>query len=354
MDNAKILVTGGHGFVGSAIVRSLIAHHPEWRIFVLDINPTPLNGPFSTKVGFVEADILQPAQLQNAVVGVQPDVVIHTAGFVPELAERYHRRLEKKCFQINVEGTRNVLEATRLVGCPAFIYTSSCTTVVDDWRNQYPNMDESWPTSTHSSIYAESKVAAEELVFAANDQKLLTCILRPAVIFGEGDTQLVPPNHACIAKWETPFIVGDGHNLWDVVYVGNVADAHVLAAENLLGEKTAAGEAMFIQNNEPISFREFQLAVWRNFRHYPPFEVAIPQSLCWLLGLLAEWVTWVFGTTATLSRGSVMDACATRYASGDKARRILGYEAGVGLEDGLRRSCAVRSGPLDFDKGFEG
>ena len=342
MDSSvKVCVTGGHGFVGCALVQLLIETHPEWTISVIDLVQTPLVGAFTKAVEYVRADIVEPSELQGAITKLQPDVVIHTAGFVPSLAERYHRRQEHKCQQVNVEGTRNVLEAARAAGCRALVYTSSCTAVVDGWGNEYANIDEEWPPSRQSSIYGESKVAAEELVVAANSDDFSTCVLRPAVIFGEGDNQLVPPNHACIAKGETPFVVGDGNNLWDLVYVGNVALAHLLAAENLLSSKTAAGETFFIQNNEPITFRELQLAIWRNFGHSPSFQISIPKNLCWALGFLAEIATWLFGTTATLSRGSVLDACATRYASGDKAKHVLGYEPRVGLEEGLKRSCEV-------------
>ena len=59
------------------------------------------------------------------------------------------------------------------------------------------------------------------------------------------------------------------------------------------------------------------------------------------MGLLAEWKTFLMGTPTTLSRGSVKDACSMRYASGEKARHILGYEARVGIEEGLRVSCQV-------------
>jgi len=169
-----------------------------------------------------------------------------------------------------------------------------------------------------------------------------TCSLRPSVLCGPGDYQLVPAIHACIAKWETPFVIGTGLNLWDVTYVTNIADAHVLAAENLTSSKTAAGEAFFIQNNEPITFRDFCLAIWTHFGHTPPFELHIPEWLAYFAGLVSEVSTWAFGMTPTLSRGSVRDACAVRYANGEKARQILGYEPRVGIEDGIRMSCEVR------------
>ncbi|KIW30301.1 hypothetical protein, variant 1 [Cladophialophora immunda] len=268
---------------------------------------------------------------------------------------RYARRLEAFVKAVNVEGTRHMVEAARKGRCKAFVYTSSCCAVIDDMSQAYANIDERWPVSPKSSIYGESKAEAEQIVIAANDQSMSTCVLRPSVLFGEGDNQLVPPIHACIAKGETRWVIGDGRNLWDTTYVGNVADAHVLAVENLLDfqsaeskrgcngqtrAESAAGETFFIQNNEPISFREFSLAVWKEFGHFPPaWEIHIPEGLGWVLGLVAEVFTRVSGTPTTLSRGSVMDACAMRYASGDKARRILGYQPRVGLEAGIRTSC---------------
>lgn len=121
----------------------------------------------------------------------------------------------------------------------------------------------------------------------------------------------------------------------------NVADAHVLAAENLMSSQTAAGEAFFIQNNEPIPFRDFCLAIWAHFGHVPPFEIRIPEGLASVAGLVSECLTWATRSPTTLSRGSVRDACSVRYASGDKAKDILGYEARVGIEDAIRLSCEV-------------
>lgn len=165
------------------------------------------------------------------------------------------------------------------------------------------------------------------------------------MLCGPGDYQLIPTVHACIAKGETPYVIGDGLNLWDVTYVTNVADAHVLAAENLTSSKTAAGEVFFIQNNEPITFRAFSLAIWAHFGHIPPYQINIPVSLLWFVGLLAECLSWVSGKPATLSRGSVKEASSVRFASGEKARRILGYEARVNIDEAIRLSCEVRFGP---------
>lgn len=194
------------------------------------------------------------------------------------------------------------------------------------------------PTNHPSFLQA----VAEKCVLNASTTDFRTCALRPSVLFGPNDYQLIPSIHACLRKGETPFVVGTGENLWDITYVANVADAHVLAVENLMSSKTAAGQAIFISNEEPITFRDFCLAVWATFGYYPPFEIHIPESIASFLGHVAEWTTSITGTPTTLSRGSVRDACATRYCNTAKAQRLLNYKPKVGIEEGMRISCDVR------------
>jgi len=152
---------------------------------------------------------------------------------------------------------------------------------------------------------------------------------------------MIPSVHACIAKGETPFVIGSNDNLYDFTYVGNVADAHILTVENLLTTQTAAGHAISITNGQPVTFRDFCLAIWAAFGHVPPYSIRIPTSVAWFAGLIAEFFSWLTDTPSTLSRGSVKDAAGCRYADISKARKLLGYEPRVALDAGLRRSCEV-------------
>ncbi|KAL8688739.1 MAG: hypothetical protein Q9218_005427 [Villophora microphyllina] len=345
----SVLVTGAFGFVGSAIVSVLQQQHPEWTLSVLDRQqPTD---PHS-KIRYWHCDITENTRLEGVISKIKPTVIIHAAGLVPALIDRYGRKARGKVFQVNVGGTRNLLAAAKNHGVEAFVWTGSCTAVTDDFSRQYPNIDESWPTSGHSLIYGESKTAAEALVLAASSSQMATCSLRPSVIFGPGDPQTIPSLHACVAKHETPFIIGDGLNMWDITYVSNVADAHVLAVENLLSSKTAAGQTIFISNEQPLPFRDFCLAVWREFGHAPSFEVTIPVGLAAFAGYVAEWATWLTGSPSTLSRGSVKDACQVRHVAEShlyhtihlklEPKRLDGFVVSGNLHQLERLTCNLR------------
>ena len=195
---------------------------------------------------------------------------------------------------------------------------------------------------------------------------------------GREDYQLVPAIQACIAKHETYFVIGSGDNLYDFTFVDNVAHSHVLAIENLLwhahpehrseilepplrqsyfkaskdlvqqenggrpySRSCAAGHAILISNDQPITFRDFMLAIWAQFDHVPRLSVSIPPYLAWFVGLVAELMNWRQRYPTTLCRGSVADALGTRYASQQNAHELLGYQPIVDMWDGVRISCDV-------------
>ena len=335
-DNVRILVTGGVGFLGSAIVDAFTEQCPAWEIDVLDLaQPEHVRGGMAYHV----CDVTEARTVDETIGKARSTMIVHTAGLVPEGPARYSRRDEARIHKVNIEGTRNVVEAAKKHGVKALIYTSSCTAVTDDLSKQFPNVDERWPVSFRSLPYGESKAAAEAIVLAANKDSFATTSIRPFPIIGPGDPLFITYMVDLINQGLTPFCIGEGFNLWDFVYVSNIADAHVLAAKNLLGNKTAAGQAFFISNGEPLPLRDICLGFWKELGYSPPFELHIPVWLINALGRIADLVSSITGVPGTLSRGSAIDGYVTRYCSNGKATEILGYVPNVGIEEGIRRSC---------------
>lgn len=152
----SLLITGGVGFLGSAIVGAVQERHPEWVVTVLDLTTPDVPKPHIT---YKRGDVTNIASVNTIVDDIKPDVIIHSAGLVPELAFRYGRAQRDRVFNVNVDGTGNMLAAAKSSGVKALVWTGSCTAITDDFRHQYPNIDERWPTSSHSLIYGESKAS---------------------------------------------------------------------------------------------------------------------------------------------------------------------------------------------------
>ncbi|EMD91215.1 hypothetical protein COCC4DRAFT_71421 [Bipolaris maydis ATCC 48331] len=345
MDPPHVLITGGSGFLGTSIISALL-NTTKYTITALDISLPPLGTQtFSSnpRVRYTRCDILDVPSLSKVFAETKPTAVIHTAAIFHVGTRRYSMKDRDAVFKVNVEGTRNVLEASKEHGVKAFVYTSSITVLCDDLSRDFKNADETWPLGKVDTSYGQSKALAESLVLTSNSPSLATTALRSAPIFGPTDRICIPTIHACIDAGQTPFILGPGTNLQDYVYVDNVAHAHVLAVRNLLvttaAERTAAGEAMFISNDEPVTARALCLAIWREFGHVPKFEVQLPVALARCMGIAAEWTAWATGQEPNLSRGMVSEGCRDCYVSVEKAKRLIGYEVQVGLDEGIKISC---------------
>ncbi|KAF2013119.1 C-3 sterol dehydrogenase/C-4 decarboxylase family protein [Aaosphaeria arxii CBS 175.79] len=342
----KVLVIGGCGFLGSHIVSLIVKRHPQSQIAVLDLR-TNLNRNASPIVSYHDCDITNLDAVQSVFATVKPDVVIHTASPHFNAKSEIHNK-------VNVEGTKILLKAAQDSKVKAFVYTSSASVVLDPTR-ELVNADETWPLvmgDRQPEYYTTTKAYAEIAVLEANrtPSDFLTCAIRPAGIFGEGDVQLLPKMVTAFRKGQTKFQVGQNNNLFDFTYVENIAHGHLLAAQALLhthsilptvplDSERVDGEAFFITNGQPVYFWDFARAVWHEAGDRLPLSSVwhLSDDVAWAIGTLLESVFWVLGKTPNLTRAQVRYSTMTKYHSIEKARRRLGFAPVVGLDEGIRR-----------------
>lgn len=158
MDPIPVLVTGGCGFLGTSIIARLL-EAKRFIITAIDINPPSLGrNAFPSRVRYVRADILDTSTLEKVFKEVRPTIVVHTASVFFLGAKRYSMQDQDAVFKVNIEGTRNVLEASRACGAKGLVYTSSVTVVFDELSRDFKNVDERWPTGKAETSYGISKV----------------------------------------------------------------------------------------------------------------------------------------------------------------------------------------------------
>ncbi|MGC4003199.1 MAG: NAD-dependent epimerase/dehydratase family protein [Pirellulales bacterium] len=277
----------------------------------------------------VRGDIRDPAAVSQAVLGC--DAVIHTAAIAGIWGPR------ETYFDINTRGTIHVLNACRLHGIQKLVFTSSPSVTFD--AHDQASIDESTPYPTRwLCSYPETKALAEQAVLAANGQNgLLTCALRPHLIWGPGDPHLVPRllERARQGKLRR---VGDGTNLVDMIYVDNAADAHLQALDALAPGAAVCGRAYYLSQGEPVN-----CWAWINellaLDGQSPIKKSISRNAARRIGAILERVHTLFNLKSEprMTRFLAAQLGDAHWYDIGAARRDFGYAPRVSTVDGMRR-----------------
>ena len=324
-----VLVTGGSGFLGAALVRELRSRGIAVRVFDVEPPPSRDNG-----VDFFEGDVRDRERVAAACSGVR--TVFHTAsiidiGDVREASPETRRRV----LSINVDGTRNVVEGMRASGARNLVYTSSNRVCIGS--RPVVAGDEGLPyVSRFRDLYTESKVTAERLVLESSDSALRTCAIRPSGIWGEGDRSVLGQMiQELVDEGGLRYLLGDGTARLDNAHVVNVVHGHLLAAESLAGDGLAAGQAYFVNDGVPVNFFDFcrplvqELGYEMPTRRLPGWAV---RTLFWIW----QEAHLRLGLTGPPRPPLAVSLCVTdNHFSIDKARRHLGYEPRLTPEEGM-------------------
>jgi 2-alkyl-3-oxoalkanoate reductase len=320
----KALVTGGGGFLGSAIVRRLVKRGDSVR----SLNRGDYPELRTLGVETIRGDVADNEACHRAVDGV--DVVFHVA------AKAGIWGLHEDFVRANVDGTRNIVNTCRTLKVSKLVFTSSPSVVYGG--GDLEGVDESMPYPTHfDAFYPETKAEAERIVLAQNEPNLATVALRPHLIWGPGDNHLIP---RIIARARTGRLrrIGTRPNLVDSIYIDNAADAHLLASDRLWPGSPVAGKAYFLSQGDPWPLWDLVNGILEAAK-LPPVTRTVPFGVAWVAATVLEAAhrTLRLPGEPMMTRFLVNQLAHAHWFNIDAARRDLGFVPQVSIEEGLRR-----------------
>jgi len=331
------LVTGGGGFLGGYIVEALLARGERVRSFGRGDYPQLRD----QGVEVIRGDISKSTDIAGLCDGIE--CVFHVAA-LPGIG------LRRDPYEVvNRTGTELLLSHARKCGVKRFVYTSS-PSVVFNGVDQC-GIDESAPydfgwMEENFAYYSHTKASAEQAVLAANCDEFRTCALRPHLIWGPGDTHLIP-RLLTRARSGRLRRVGVGTNLVDITYVENAAEAHLRAADALQNSSTdeqagasspPCGRAYFISQGEPVNCWQWIDEVLA-LMNLAPVRKAISQNAATRIGRAFEIGSGLLGLAGEppMTRFLASQLSTSHWFDISAAQRDFGYEPRVTTAEGMER-----------------
>ncbi|WP_323962015.1 NAD-dependent epimerase/dehydratase family protein [Arthrobacter sp. JZ12] len=317
----KVLVTGASGMLGGAVAALMVGRSYSVRTF-------QRRGSRVAGAQDVFGDLTDPAAVEQAVAGV--DGIIHLAAKVSFSGE------ENEFHRVNVLGTASLLEAARAAGAQRFIYVSS-PSVAHVGRSLAGAGAE--PADPHGArgAYARTKAQAERLALTADDGRMAVAAIRPHVVWGPGDTQLVERVIARAHAGRLPLLSG-GTAMVDTTYVDNAASAIAAAYERI---EHIRGLALVVTNGEPRPIGEL-LARICAAGGAPEPRWSIPGWLGRAAGSVVEtlWRRSTADGEPPMTRFLAEQLSTAHWFDQRRTRELLNWTPEVGLDEGFKRLAA--------------
>ncbi|BFZ14635.1 hypothetical protein BsWGS_17674 [Bradybaena similaris] len=321
----KCLIIGGCGFLGRHLCEALLDKGCSVQVF--DIRKTFED----SRVKFFEGDLCKKEDLKPALEGVY--CVFHCASPAPLSNNK------SLFYKVNYEGTRTIIETCKEAGVKRLVLTSSAS-VVYEGKGIRNGREEELPYARKPlDYYTETKILQEKAVLESNTEDFHTVAIRPHGIFGPRDLQVVPIAVDMAKKGKTKYIIGDGKNVVDFTYVGNVVHGHILAAEHLNPGSPVCGKAYHITNDEPIFFWTFMTRLLTGL-DYPAPHVHLPYMLLYIVAVILQFISWALSPlvilTPPLTPMKVALAGTDHFYNCERAKKDMGYKPVYTLDQGLK------------------
>jgi nucleoside-diphosphate-sugar epimerase len=318
----KIAVTGATGFIGRNLTETF--HDEGFEIIATGRSRIAGERLRRRGIEFAGCDILERKRLKSVLRGA--DLLIHCAGRTAD------RGSYSEFYQVNVVGTRNVIDACRENGIGRIIYISTPSV----YYTGYDRFDvaESDPVARRQFPYGETKLIAEKDLLSEAEEGISTIILRPRAVYGRYDRTIVPRILKLSEGKRFP-LINKGEAMVDITYIGNL----VSAIRNCLSAPHSSWNEVYnISNCDPVSIREWFSTVLDIFNR--PFRPrSLPRSLALVIASFMEGVRRVSGgrVQPELTRFSVGYMSTSLTMSIEKAKSRLGYNPAISNREGFLR-----------------
>lgn len=309
---AKVLVTGGAGFIGAALLS---------RLRELGVEAVGVDVVADPASGVHRGDTTDPASWAHLLDDA--GAVIHTAAIVSNAATL------DEAWRVNVLGTRRVIEAASAAGVPRLVHLSSIMAFGFD----YPDgADETWPVRLTGHSYPDTRVNSEAVVMTAHAAgEISATVVRPGDVYGPGSIWVREPLRMLRARQAV--LPARGEGVFTPIYVDDLVDGILLA----LACPEAEGQVFTLTDGHAVTCREYfgRIADWVG----RPL-MTLPTSVARPVSSLAGAALRAMGRDSELTAASVLMLSRRGSYSIEKARRVLGFEPRIDLDEGLARSEA--------------
>lgn len=321
----KVMVTGGLGFLGSAICKELIKQNHT----VHTVSRRPAKELESSGIKVHYGDLSDKNFTEKSLEsGI--DSVIHCAakaGIWGDYNDYYNS---------NIKSTQNIISSCLKHGVKSLIYTSSPSVVFDLKDQNGINETEHYPKKYYA-YYPQTKAIAEQAVIKANSDKLATVSLRPHLIWGPGDRHIVP-GIIKRAKKGKMLLINSGKNIVDTTYIDNAVYSHILALERLSIGSNIAGKVYFITNDQPLEIKKIINAMLKQ-AGIAEINRSVPEWMAYAFGAFLEFTYKITNRKDEpfITKFSAKELACSHWFDITNAKNDLEYEPKVTIEEGLQR-----------------
>lgn len=310
------MVTGGTGFIGRYLVKTLVQH--DWDVLLLVRVKGAGNTQNGPQVNYHVGDLTRPETLNGIVNHV--DVIFHLAAQLGEWGvpcDSYYK--------LNVNGTRCLLDLCCDQKIKRFVHISTPGVQGKGHRRANEDMPYNPPY-----LYEQTKCMAEQLVLGYHrDFKLPVTIIRPDFVYGPGDYRRVPLYRA-IQK-HLFLIVGDGSSVLHPTYVADTVEGLLLSATN----PCTVGEIVNIAGPHIVSIKEYVTTIARALKVKPP-PFNLPQVIGKEAAFACELISKFTHRAPFVSRSKIEFLTRDHGSDISKARRLIGFSPNYPLERGFQ------------------